>query len=100
MPSADIAVSVTAQGLVRLSYPISLKPWIARFLPRNISLPIRTLELDTMGSFVWHHIDGRRSVQKLAGIVADHYTCHPAEAEHAVAAFVRQLGRRGILGLR
>lgn len=32
--------------------------------------------------------------------IAGHYACYPAEAEQAVAHFVRQLGQRGILGLR
>jgi hypothetical protein len=100
VPHADIRIQLTAQGLVRISYPISLKPWIARLLPNRISLPIRTLELDTMGSFVWQHIDGKTSVLELSEIVTKKYACHPSEAEHSVAAFVRQLGRRGILGLR
>lgn len=100
VPSAEIRIQVTDQGVVRLSYPISLKPWLARLLPRNISVPIRTLELDSMGSFVWNQIDGKKSVQELARIVAEQYACHPAEAEHAVAIFLRQLGQRGILGLR
>ncbi len=100
VPSADVRIQTTHQGLVRISYPISLKQWIARLLPQDISLPIRTLELDSMGSFVWSHIDGKRSVQNLAGIVAKHYECHPSEAEHAVAIFLRQLGQRGIIGLR
>lgn len=97
--SCDIHLQTTPQGYVRISYPIQLKPWLARLLPGNISLPMRTLELDSMGSYVWNHIDGRNSVQDLAEIVTKHYKCHPAEAEHAVATFIRQLGRRGILGL-
>jgi Coenzyme PQQ synthesis protein D (PqqD) len=100
VPHAGIRIQETDQGLIRLSYPLSLKPWIARLLPDRISLPIRTLELDSMGSFVWNQIDGKASVLELAGRVTKKYACHPSEAEHAVAAFIRQLGRRGILGLR
>jgi hypothetical protein len=100
VPSADIRTQITDQGLVRISYPTTLKPWIARLLPRSTARPFRTLELDSMGSFVWNHIDGVRSVEELAGIVTKHYQCHPSEAEHAVAVFLRQLGQRGILGLR
>ncbi len=100
VPSADIRIQVTPQGMIRLSYPIGLKPWLARLLPEKVTLPIRTLELDSMGSFVWNHIDGKNSAQDLARIVAEQYDCHPTEAEHAVAIFLRQLGRRGILGLR
>ena len=94
--SSDIHLQTSTQGFVRISYPIQLKPWLARLLPGNISLPMRTLELDSMGSYVWNHIDGRNSVQNLAEIVTKHYKCHPSEAEHAVATFIRQLGRRGI----
>lgn len=98
--SVDIRLQITTQGLVRISYPIRLQPWLTRLLPRTLSLPMRTLELDDMGSFVWKHIDGNNSVHKLAEVVADHYQCHPSEAKHAVAAFIRQLGQRGIVGLR
>ncbi len=97
--SSDIHLQTSTRGFIRISYPIQLKPWLARLLTKNIPLPMRTLELDSMGSFVWNHIDGRNSVQNLVEIVTNHYKCHPSEAEHAVAIFIRQLGRRGILGL-
>jgi hypothetical protein len=100
VPSAAIHARTTDQGLVRIRYPILLRPWLARLLPRGASLPVRTLELDSMGSFVWGYIDGERTVRDLAVLVASRYGCHASEAEHAVAAFVRHLGRRGILGLR
>jgi hypothetical protein len=97
--NGDIRLQTSPQGFVRIRYPIQLKPWLTRLLPENIPLPMRTLELDSMGSFVWNHIDGRNSVQNLAEIVTNHYKCHPSEAEQAVATFIRQLGRRGIIGL-
>lgn len=100
VPNAAIRTQITDQGLVRIKYPVLLRPWLARLLPRRASVPVRTLELDSMGSFVWGYIDGERTVQELADLVAGRYGCHAAEAEHAVAAFVRHLGRRGILGLR
>jgi hypothetical protein len=53
-----------------------------------------------MGSFVWNLIDGTASVDYLARQLAEHYSCLPSEAEQAVAMFIRQLGQRGILGLR
>jgi hypothetical protein len=99
VPSAVIRLDKTEQGLVRISYPIQLQPWLARLLPRRISLPMRTLELDVMGSFVWQYIDGRNSVQKLAELVGEHYQWLPSESELAVATFIRQLGQRGIIGL-
>ena len=100
VPRPEIRAQVTKQNLVRISYPAAFAPWITRLVPVTFTLPTRTLELDSMGSFVWNLIDGKASVQDLARHVADHYACHPAEAEQAVAAFIRQLGQRGILGLR
>lgn len=98
--SSDIHLQTSPEGFVRISYPIQLKPWLARLISEKISLPRRTLELDSMGSFVWSHIDGRNSVENLAEIVVGHFKCHPAEAKLAVATFIRQLGQRGILGLQ
>ncbi len=101
MPSGDVAVQLTGGGLVRLSYPVRLPPWLVRLLPRKAAAATRrTVELDGMGSFVWSHIDGKRSVAGLAELVVARYACLPVEAENAVAEFLRQLGRRGIIGIR
>ena len=101
VPSSDVAVQLTGEGLVRLSYPLRFHPWLGRLLPRRVAAGARrTIELDGMGSFVWSHIDGRRSVAGLAELVVGRYACLPVEAETAVAEFLRQLGRRGIIGLR
>lgn len=92
---------LTVEGLVRLSYPIRFHPWLTRLVPRQaVAAARRTIELDGMGSFVWNHIDGNRSVRALAELVAERYACMPVEAENAVADFLRQLGRRGIIGMR
>lgn len=102
IPVANTAIRVktTDQGYVLISYPINLNRWLARLLPRGASLPLRSLELDSIGSYVWQHIDGRNSVQKLAERVAERYALQLPEARQAVAAFIRQLGRRGILVLQ
>ena len=101
VPSREVVVQLTAEGLVRLSYPVRFHPWLARLLPRQAAgVARRTIELDSMGSFVWNHIDGNRSVSDLAELVTGRYACLPVEAENAVADFLRQLGRRGIIGMR
>ena len=100
VPVPGIRVAVTDRGLVRISHPAALRPWLKRLLPSGLAAPMRTLELDAMGTFVWQRIDGRTSVGDLARSVAERYSCLPAEAEQAVALFVKQLGQRGIIGLR
>ena len=102
-PVVNEAVRVIAavgEGPVRLEYPLVLPRWLGRLLPAGrIARLRRTLELDAMGTFVWNHIDGQRSVRQLAELVAERYRCLPREAEESVAIFIRELGRRNILGL-
>ena len=100
VPMPGVLAETGPGGLVRISHPAAVRPWLARLLPASLRQPVRTLELDAMGTFVWTHIDGRASVAVLAGLVAQRYSCLPAEAEQAVALFVRQLGQRGIVALR
>lgn len=100
VPLPGVRASTTESGLVRISYPAVLKPWLSRLLPAALSRPQRILELDAMGSHVWWLIDGRASVADIARSVEERFTCLRAEAEQSVALFVRQLGQRGIIGLR
>lgn len=95
-----IRAASTESGLVRISYPATLKPWLARLLPAKFAHPERTLELDAMGSKVWSLIDGHATVREIACQIAAHYSCQTVEMEQAVATFVRKLGHRGIIGLR
>jgi hypothetical protein len=92
------------EGLIRLSYPVTVKPWFARisrlmghdgeFCSRKM------LDLDQMGSAAWRLIDGERSVDELVKNFQVRYGIHKQEAEAAMTAFVRELGRRGLIGLR
>ena len=100
VPAPGVRASVTPEGLVRITHPAVLRPWLTRLLPKGLAAPMRTLELDAMGTFVWNRVDGATTVADLARCVAAHYSCLPAEAEQAVALFVKQLGQRGILALR
>jgi len=100
MVHGAVRVVAAAEGMVRLEYPLVLPGWLGRFLPAATTAGLRrTLELDAMGTFVWNHIDGQRSVRQLALLVAERYRCLPREAEESVAIFIRELGRRRIIGL-
>jgi hypothetical protein len=95
-----IETKLLAGGQVQISYPLFLSPWLTRLLPHTAFRPTRTLELDSMGTFTWNLIDGDKSVQDIADIVAKHFNFHPVEGRNAVVTFIRQLGQRGIIGLR
>jgi hypothetical protein len=45
-------------------------------------------------------LDGRATLREIAGRFAERHRLGAAEAEAAVAQFVRELGRRGLVALR
>ena len=94
----------TAAGEVVILYPVTARPWIAalaRWLGAGAAAP-RTgrLQLDAMGSEVWGMLDGRSSLREIADRFAGRHRVGATEAQTAVAQFVRELGRRGLLALR
>jgi hypothetical protein len=90
-------------GDVLLSYPMVFRPWFARLARRigmgDSSAQEKKLQLDELGTAVWDMIDGKRSVQQLIKIFASKYQLHPREAEVSITLFLRDLGKRGIIGL-
>ncbi len=93
----------TDAGVIRLRYPLVVKPWIAelakRFGAASNAPPGRQLELDELGTRTWELIDGNRSVRAIVRQFASQTRVHPKEAEAAVTRFLRELGRRGIIGM-
>ena len=101
--SREITWHHTGSGVIQVRYPVIFKPWFARLAERagiwDGTPQIRTLELDEIGSVVFRHIDGNRSVRDIIDMLAEKYSLHPREAEVSVVQFIRQLGQRGIVGL-
>ncbi len=91
-------------GLVRLTYLSAYKPWFAGIARRAgvwDGRPLeRKLELDVLGSLCWGMIDGLNSVRDMAAGLAARYSLPAREAEISVAAFLRELGKRGIVGFQ
>lgn len=91
-------------GLIRLSYPLAVKPWFGQ-LAEKVGMwdkrpMIKQVELDEMGTFVWKHIDGEHSVRNIAEAFVREYGVQAREAELSVTAFIKTIGQRGIIGLR
>jgi hypothetical protein len=91
-------------GLVLLCYPIEIRPWIAGWIRRlggsADSGRTRKLQLDELGTAVWDLLDGNRSVGQVIQRFAAIQRLHPKEATVAVTLFLRELGKRGLIGLR
>ena len=91
-------------GEVIIEYPLAVRPWIAAVAKRLGAPPDRKqtkkLQLDILGTSVWDLMDGKRTVRRIVQIFAATHRLSNREAEVSVTRFIRELGRRGLLGLR
>jgi hypothetical protein len=91
-------------GEVVIEYPVAVRPLIAavaRRLGKTQNLTqTRKLQLDALGTSVWDLIDGQHTVRRMINIFAETHRLEKKEAEVSVTHFIRELGRRGLLGLR
>ena len=90
-------------GEVLICYPVTIRSFFASLVKRfggpEEQVQTKKLQLDTLGSTVWDLLDGKRSVRHLIQIFAETHQLQPREAEVAVTQFIRELGRRGLIGL-
>ena len=91
-------------GEVVIHYPVTIRPFFAglvkRFGGSAAQIQTRKLQLDQLGTSVWAMIDGNCSVRQLISIFATTHQLEAREAEVAVTQFLRELGRRGLIGMR
>ncbi len=102
--SIDVTELRLDSGDVILEYPLTVRPWLAS-LARRLGGPSDTsqtkkLQLDAMGTAVWDLVDGRRSVRRIIQIFAKQHRLDNKEAEVSVTSFIRELGKRGLVGLK
>lgn len=102
--NAQITEARLETGEVLLTYPVRIRPWIAKLIRRfggGINrVQSKKLHLDELGTAVWDLMDGTRSVRQIIQRFATRYQLHPREAEVAVTRFLRTLGKRGLIGLK
>ncbi|GAB6058924.1 PqqD family protein [Desulfonatronum parangueonense] len=100
----DVLEERQPNGIIRLSYPLTLKPWFGKWaqkLGKWDGRPMtKKLELDEMGGMAWSMINGSNTVRDIIDAFIAEYGLQPKEAELSVTAFIKELGRRGIVGLR
>ena len=105
IPSKNIQITEQRleTGEVLISYPVTIRPFFAslvrRFGGSEEQVQTKKLQLDSLGSSVWDLLDGKRSVRQLINMFAETHQLQPREAEVAVTQFIRELGRRGLIGL-
>jgi hypothetical protein len=101
--SAQVVEDRLESGEVIIRYPVTIRPFFATVVKRfggpDDYVQTKKLELDKLGSSVWDLIDGKRSIRQLIQIFAETHQLQFREAEVAVTQFMRELGRRGLIGL-
>jgi len=101
--SAKVVEDRLESGAVIIRYPVTIRPffatWVKRFGGPDNDIQTKELQLDELGSAVWDLLDGKRSVRQLIQIFAETHQLQFREAEVAVTQFIRELGRRGLIGL-
>jgi hypothetical protein len=89
---------------ILLIYYISIKPLfhslVKKFTSTDGSKVKKKLQLDPLGTSVWKIIDGKRSVQEIAGAFQQEHQLDQREAEAAITAFLKDLGKRGLIALK
>lgn len=94
-----IEVEHTDKGEVRLVIPLR-QTWWAKALSRFLYVPRkRKVVLDEIGSFVWDLCDGQHDIRQIVQALSTRYKLHRKEAEVSVVAYLRQLARKGIIGV-
>jgi hypothetical protein len=92
------------EGAIVLTYPLVIRPWLAGVAQRlglQSKEPLtRRLQLDEMGSLTWSLLDGKRNVQDVVDSLCRRYKLNRREAEVAATEFLRELGKRGLIGFR
>ena len=106
VPVKNVHVAETRleNGDVLLNYPARLRPLLAGMIGffggRTDRGYAKKLQLDSLGAQVWAMIDGNRTVRQIVHRFADAHRLHSREAEVSVTNFLRELGKRGLIGLR
>ncbi len=102
--SAEVKEERLETGEVLLTFPVTIRPWIGSLIRQfggdADRVQLKKLQLDELGTAVWDLMDGRRSVRRVIQGFAGKYQLHIKEAEVSVTRFLRELGRRGLIGLK
>ena len=91
-------------GDIVIRYPVTMRPWMVKWIQRfkgsSPRVGSRKLQLDSLGTEVWKMLDGKQTVRDIVDTFAENHQLESREAEVAVTQFLRDLGKRGLIGLQ
>lgn len=87
-------------GDIRLRIP-RRKDLVARFLCRMFRAPdYKEIVLDEVGSDIWELCDGENGVEAVVSTMCNKYKLNRRECETSVAAYLKMLGDRRLIGFQ
>ena len=86
------------KGEVSLVIPQKETLWLKLVAKLFMLPPKRVVVLDDVGGFVWQLCDGHNSIGHIVKQLCDKYRMTRKEAETSLFTFMRQLGKRGMVG--
>ena len=99
-----VAWEVQEDDTVYIEYNLVLKPFLhsifKRFSGDLTEPPVRKIQLDQLGSSVWQMIDGKRSTADIILEFSNRQQVSTQEAEQSITIYLRELGKRGLIGMR
>jgi len=99
IPEIDERLTLEKEGeLLVISFPRFKNKFFQRFVTIEKSKFIR-VRLDEHGTAVWKLIDGKRTVEKIAELLAEHFN-HEENYEYRVTQFVGQLYKQGFINFK
>jgi hypothetical protein len=86
------------EGELTLTVP-RREDWVGKLLASLFAVPKeRKIVLDRVGADIWQLCDGQNTVQQIIARLSEQYKLNRKEAEVSLTAYLRQLGRRGLIG--
>jgi hypothetical protein len=102
--SIELTEITLDSGIIVIHYPVTMRPWMAKWIRRfkgsSPQTGSRKLQLDSLGTEVWGMINGKNTVWNIVDAFAETHQLEGREAEMAVTQFLRDLGKRGVIGMQ
>ena len=99
IPEIDERLTLEKEGeLSVITFPRFKNKFFQRFVTIEKSKLIR-VRLDEHGTAVWKLIDGKRTVGKIAELLAEHFN-HEENYEYRITQFVAHLFKQGFINFK
>ena len=93
-----LKAETTPEGELTLTVP-RRADWVGKLLASVFAVPKeRKIVLDRVGADIWEMCDGQNTVEQIIARLSRIYKLNRKEAEVSLTAYLRQLGRRGLIG--